>query len=237
MAFGDLLGTLSGRAATIAASNDLTGSVSVAADDLIFVVFGQQSNLTVTGITDNLGNTYSAVSAGTDPGSPTARAFYSVVTSAGTLTTVTAAATASVNDYAGFVAVIEGPFDATPLDAAPTDVSNDVTSPFTCPATGTLAQADEAVMAYVVANQSGAFTATSPNLLAGNVNISTTVRIGVGYQAVSATTSVQPEFTASVPTGSVLGTASFKKAATGASTIIGKGLLNSPLLGRRRLVA
>ena len=47
---------------------------------------GQQTSLTVTAVTDNLGNTYSATNAGSDNGNITGRAFYSRVTVPGTLT-------------------------------------------------------------------------------------------------------------------------------------------------------
>lgn len=221
MAFGSLKGALTGSLASITASaNNMTNAgISVSVGDLVFAVVGQQTNLTTTGCSDNLGNTYTAVDAGTDAGAVTARAFYARVTTAGTLTTVTAAATASSNDFAGVAAVIEGPFATSPLDAHPANITSDITSPFNCPATGTLAQADEVVIGWGAANQNTSWGSVEPNSVAANANQSTNVKVVVGYQAVSATTSVVPVFTAaSNPTQAILGTASFLKDLTQALT-------------------
>ena len=212
MAFGGLLGTLTGNGNSVGATNALSGSVVVKVGDLVFVCFGQQTNLTATGTTDNLGNTYSAQNAGTDAGAATGRAFYTVVTAAGTLTTCTVAASSSTNDYAGFVAVIDGPF--TTIDANPANATADTTSPFTCPATGTLAQADEVVMCWIASDGSASWSATSPNLKAGQANNSTNIKVTIGYQAVTATTTVSPEFTGTNPTVDALGTCSFKRDTT-----------------------
>lgn len=211
MAFGDLLGTLTGNGNSVGATNALSGSVVVKVGDLVWVCFGQQTNLTATGTTDNLGNTYTAQNAGTDAGTSTGRCFYSIVTVAGTLTTCTVAASSSTNDYAGFVAVIDGPVSA--IDTNPANAS-DTTSPFTCPATGTLAQAAEIVMAAgTCPSGTGAtWAASSPNLLAGQANNSTNIKATIGYQAVNATTTVSPAFTAgSNPADDTLFTASFKR--------------------------
>lgn len=224
MAFGDLKGTLSGSGASITSSNALTGSVSVSSGDLVFVAFGQQINLTATTVTDNLGNTYTATNAGTDNGNSTGRAYYSLVTVGGTLTTVTVAATASSNDYAGMVAVIEGPFQSSPLDKNLANIS-DTSSPFTCPATGTLTQADEVIIGWMVCTEGSAtYSATSPNLKAGQVSATNMLSI-IGYQTVAATTTVSPEFTGTNPGASTLGTSTFMKAAGGAAVTRSYGII------------
>lgn len=212
MAFGGLKGTLVGAANSITNPIDATGSVVVAVGDLVFGVIGEQTSLTAGTVTDNLGNTYAATQAGTDAGTSTGRAYYSRVTVAGTLTAVHFAATASTDNVAVVAAVIEGPFVTSPLDANPTNITSDITSPFTCPATGTLAQASEVVMAWGVATGSTVWAATSPNLLATQQATQSVLHTVVGYQAVAATTTVSPAFTAaSNPTDAVLGTASFKQ--------------------------
>lgn len=211
MAFGDLKGTLTGSVASVTNPTDATGSVSVAVGDLVYCTFAQQTNLTVTAASDNLGNTYSAVNAGTDGGDATARCFYSRVTVAGTLTTVSFAATASGNDASCIADVIEGPFVVSPLDANPAN-GTDVTSPYTCPATGTLAQADEVVMAAIAIKGNLTVVATSPSTIAGTV-ARANISCGQSRRVVSATTSVAPEFTAGVNDHSVQVTASFKKLA------------------------
>lgn len=213
MAFGGLKGTLAGNAGSITNPAVCSGSVVVAVGDLVVAVCGQQTSLTVTACSDNLGNTYSAQNAGTDGGTPTGRMFYARVTVGGTLTAVNFATTASTNDWAGLAAVIEGPFAVSPLDANPANITSDVSSPFTCPSSGTLARAGEVVIAWGAANQSTVWAATSPNLLAGNANNSTNIKVAIGYQAVASTSAVAPAFTAAAnPTQCVLGTASFKRA-------------------------
>ena len=222
MAFGALLGTLQRNVASVTnPTSTSAGSIAVNIGDLIFGVFGEQTSLTAGGtVTDNLGNTYAYVSAGTDAGTNTARAFYSRVTVAGTLTTVSIPATASANDAGIAVGVFEGPFATSPLDKAPTDVSNDLTTPYTGPATGTLAQADELVVSWFTTNGAVTHTATAPNTKSHQVSQGTTVTLSLGYQVVAATTTVTPAWTSSAtPTADVIGTASFKKAASVPQTI------------------
>ena len=209
MAFGDLKGTLTGNANSITNPSDLTGSVAVATGDLIFVAFCQQTSLTATGCTDNLSNTYTATNAGNDTGTQTGRAFWARASAPGTLTTVHVAASASTNDYAGFVAVIAGPVSPSPLDANPANGTSDLTSPFTCPSTGTLAQPQEIVIAWMTAPSSATFSASSPNLLAGQANNSNNAKAVIGYQAVNSTSGVAPEFTGTAPGEITLGTSSF----------------------------
>lgn len=214
MAFGGLKGTLRANATSIPNPATATGSVVVAVGDLVYAVFGEQTSPTTTTCSDNLGNTYAALSAATDAGTSTAHAYYSRVTVAGTLTTVSAVATASSSNYAAVAAVIEGPFAIGPLDANPANITSDNTSPFTCPTTGTLNRANEVVMCFQVATGSTATSASSPNTLAGTQESTATVlHVCVGYQLVSSTSAVAPAFTAgSNPTDSVLGTTSFKGA-------------------------
>lgn len=208
--FGELLGTLGVNAGSITASFSATGSVDVSVGDLIISVVCQQTSLTVTGVTDNLSNSYSAQNAGTDAGNVTGRCFYSIATNAGTLTTVTAACTGSTNDGVHIAAVIKGPFQS--IDANVANITSDITSPFTCPSSGTLAQAQEVVIGWGVASYGTAWSATSPNLEATERANSTTIKAIIGYQAVSATTAVSPAFTAgSNPGQAVLGTLSFRR--------------------------
>lgn len=212
MAFGDSKGTLTASAASVTNPSDATGSVAVVVGDLIFGVFAEQTSLTAGTVTDNLGNTYTATNAGTDAGNRTGRAYYSRVTVAGTLTTVHFAATSSADDYAAAVVVIEGPFASSPLDTNPGNITSDVTSPFNCPATGTLAQALEVVMSWGAGDSAGTWTATSPTLL-GVTTGAFTVRATIGYQATAATTSVVPVLNSTVnPSQLVLGTSSFMAA-------------------------
>src|SRR5262245_18127235 len=135
MAFGDLKGTWTFTANSIVANNQATlatGSSTVAVGDLVVVVIGEQTSNTSSGASDTLGNTYSAVTAGTLAGtSISGRAFYARVTTSGTSTNVNVASTASANNVAIVAACIEVPFASSPLDAAPANNNNtDNSSPF-----------------------------------------------------------------------------------------------------------
>ncbi len=216
MAFGDLKGGagLNNNAASITNPCSVTGSIAVNAGDLIYAVIGEQTSLTVTACGDNLhgGSTYTATNAGTDSGTSTGRAFYKRVTVPGTLTSVDFVATASSDNVAAVVAVFEGPFDSTPIDANPANVQ-DIASAFLCPATGTLVQANELVIGWAVATGSTVWSATSPNTSEASLQVATVnvLHTIIGHQVVAATTTLQPAFTAgSNPTDSVLGTNSFK---------------------------
>jgi hypothetical protein len=134
-----------------------------------------------------------------------------IATAAGTLTSVDAACTSGIQDAAIGAVVYTGPFAASPLDASPANASNDTSSPFTCPPTGTLGQAIELVIAWMATQTSSTYSATAPNLLDLEVIQSTTAHVVIGSQVTAATTTISPEFTAaSGPTNDVLGTISFK---------------------------
>lgn len=207
MAKGDLRGTLTASVNSVTNPTNATGSVAVSVDDLVFVTMAQQTNLTASSVTDNLGNTYNAVNAGTDGGTVTARSFYSHVTNAGTLTQVSVAATASTNDASVVASVIEGPFLTSPLDANPAN-GTDATTPFACPATGALAQASEVVMSAIAVAGNQTVAATSPSLISGTV-ARANASCGNARRVVSSTSSVTPEFTGTSATA-VQVTASFK---------------------------
>lgn len=209
MALGGLKGTLSLTGPSVGSSNALAGSVSVAVGDLVFVAFAQQTALTASSVSDNLGNSYSAINVGTDAGVVTGRAFYSRVTVGGTLTSVSVAATSSTNDFAGLAAVIEGPVQASPLNANPANGSNDTASPFTCPATGSLSMSHQVVLCACMHDNNVSLSATSPNLLAGEANRANAA-VAIGYQLVSSTSTISPEFTGTNPAANVLITASFR---------------------------
>jgi hypothetical protein len=211
--FGNLLGTLTGNIADIVNPAVATGSVAVAVGDLVLAVLVEQTAQTATACADNLGNTYTAVSAGVDGGTVAHRGYYSRVTVAGTLTSVSFTVTGGTHNACMIAAAFQGPFAVSPVDAIPTATTNVLATSIPCPATGTLAQADELVACYLSINGNQTITADSPNLLALRAN-STTVQSGaIGYQKVSATTTVTPAFTVGVtPTVSNMSTVTFKKA-------------------------
>jgi len=213
MAFGANKGTWSFGANSIVANNQATlatGSAVVAKGDLIVVVAGEQTTNTLASASDTLGNTYTAATAATLGGGVSARAFYTIVTNAGTNTNVNVQASASSSNVAIIAASWEGSFSA--VDKTPANNNNtDNSSPFTCPATGTLAQQVEMIIAWMVDNTTNTKTATSPNLLARQQN-QTVISTVVGYQTVNSTGTVSPAWTGTNPTGSQQGTISFKAA-------------------------
>lgn len=217
MAFGDLLGTLSGSGLSVTNPSVASGSVVVAVGDLIVGVMGEQNSLTVSACGDNLGNSYTAQNVGTDAGTICGRMFYSRVTVAGTVTALNFTATASTLNFTVVGACFAGPFTSPPIDANPANASNDITSPFTCPATGTLAQADELVVAWATA---GTLTATdwvgSGVTKAIQATDGAITNATIGRVVVSSTSTITPAYTGTAPSAvDVLGTASFKSAAAG----------------------
>jgi hypothetical protein len=208
VAQGDLRGTLTGSVNSVTNPTVASGSVSVSVGDLVFGTMSQQTALSASGtVTDNLGNTYAYVNAGTDGGTVAGRSFYARVTVAGTLTTVNVPATASANDASVVADVIEGPFLTSPLDASLANAT-DATTPFTCTATGVMAQASNVVMAAISIAGAQTVAATSPSTICGTVNRAN-ASVGQSRRVVSATTSIAPEFTGTSATA-VQTTAAFK---------------------------
>lgn len=217
MAWGDVKGTLTGGATSIPAGGAMaaSGSVSIAAGDLIVAMVAEVGANTVTGVTDNLGNNYSAPNAGS-LSSVGGRAFYSVAAAAGTLTAVTGQGTASANDFAIAAAVFTGPFTPAPLDTSPANTT-DATSPFTGPATGTLGKPLEIVVSCFASTRGyNDFLATSPNVtrvqaMSGTLGAANSCSAAIGSQTTAATTTVTPAWTRSSGTftGGVETTMSF----------------------------
>lgn len=217
MAIGDLKGTLTGAANSIGTAmptTTLTGSGVVAVDDLIYCVVGEQTTNTTTAVTDlTLGNTFTPLTAAVDAGTSTARPFYCRVTVAGTLVAGSLQATANGGTNNGAIAaiIIQGPIDeSSPLDANPANITSDITSPFTCPSTGTLGQAKEIVCCFSCSTGSAVWTATSPNLLGAQIATQSVLSVRCGYQLVNSTSAVAPVFAGTNPTDGSLGTASFR---------------------------
>jgi hypothetical protein len=216
VAKGDLRGTLTGSVNSVTNPTVASGSVAVSVGDLVFGTMSQQTALSASGtVTDNLGNTYAYVNAGTDGGTVAGRSFYARVTVAGTLTTVNVPATASANDASVVADVIEGPFLTSPLDASLANAT-DATTPFTCTATGVMAQASNVVMAAISIAANQTVAATSPSTICGTV-ARANASVGQSRRVVSATTSVAPEFTGTSATA-VQTTAAFKLDPTSALT-------------------
>lgn len=210
MAFGDVRGTLQVAANSITNPTNLAGSVAVQVNDLVFVALGEQTALTAGACTSSLVTTYTATNAGLDSGTVTGRAYWGLVTSAGTLTQISVAATASADNVAAVAVVFEGPFASSPLDASPA-LNEDIASPFTTNLTGTLAQADELIVSWSVNGAAGNWTATSPNVNRVELNTQAVLTTRIGSWVVSATTSVSAAWTGTNPTDDVLGINSFKQ--------------------------
>src|SRR5262245_30695993 len=212
MAFGDKRGNLSVTAGSTTNPTNATGSVSVSVGDVVFIAVAERAVVTAGTVTDNLGHTYTQFNAGSTS-VVGVKGYYLRVTSSGTLTQISVAATASSADIAISASVHEGPVVVSPLDSNPANAT-DSTTPFTCPATGTLAQADELVVAWMgCGNGKTDILATSPMTLSQNVASgggANTAAIATAFKVVSATTTTTPEFTAvsgNASGGAVEGTA------------------------------
>jgi hypothetical protein len=181
---------------------------TVQVGDLVYVLVTERSDLTVTGITDNIGNTYTPVNSGSDIGTITGRAFYSIVTNPGTIFTVSAAMTPSNNDCIMMAQAFQGPFAA--IDANPANVGTDITSPYDGPASGTLAQADELLVAWATRTDSTAINGVSPLVNLSQVSTGSAMRTRLSMLRTSSTTSFAPQFTsASDPIALLSGTTTF----------------------------
>lgn len=198
------------------------GPVTVAAGDVIVVLFGDQVAGTAPTIGDNIGgNTWTALSG---PTTNTARLskWYCVVANGGSMT-VTVTFQSSAGARAGALGVWDATiFGASPLDANVTN-ANDSTSPYDCPLSGTLAQTDEIVLGFCsrASNAALAAGASETGIIeahsSGSGGAGANVSVGLTYRKVSATTSIQPQMTGTSVAG-VVGTASFKTTSIVAGT-------------------
>ncbi len=219
MAFGDLItnGTGSLTGASIGASNAIpinggTG-VTVVLGDLVVAVLAEQTSLTASGTTDNLGNTYTASNSGTLTGAAiSGRMYYSTVDKPGTLTTVTMTATSSAHDFSCVAAVYRGLFATSVLDTNIANATTDITSVFTCPATGTRNQASDLIIGWAAANNNGADTSS------GNYTVAVdaprlNAHACIAHRVVTTTADDSPTIASGTnPANQVLGTTSFRQA-------------------------
>jgi hypothetical protein len=180
-------------------------------DDLIVVVVADQKGGTAPTVADDGSNSYTALTTGTN--TVRCQAWYSRITTAMGTITVTmpntnASAAVAAYRFSGSL--------STPLDTNPA-MTNDSTSPYTGPLSGTLAQANEILAGYYcLAGPGGDTTAASTNSTAIVRGASTGGSAGtnsmavVSYQFQSATTSVQASITNSTNRTGITGTATFK---------------------------
>lgn len=218
LAFGSVrsAAAMLGRQANSGAALSFSGKMEVTVGDVV-VVGVSMNNSTfsdITSISDDLGNTYTALSAGGSVGGGTTassgRVFYSRITNAGdALLSATIGSTQWVN---AFAACYAGPFQASPLDANPTFAS-DATSPLTSPSSGTLAQADELVVSFVHTRGVTEITAVDNSFtrIADIETLENDIHTGMAAKVVSATTAQQVSFTVTTDGDAGLYIASFKK--------------------------
>ncbi len=221
-AFGTLLATFGVTSNSVVSSNAavlISGSGAVQMGDLAFAVFGEQTALTVSAVVDNLGHTYTATNVGTDAGSVSGIAFYARMTSNGTLTSLTGAATASTDNLAFPAAIFAGPFDAPPADVnIANSTAGSAGTTYSSPASGARGQFIELVVGWMARGNGGAsatLAAVSPNLTAIELQSQTVAQAVIGYQTTVNSSSLTPVFTsAGAGAGTsgvrVLGTTSFR---------------------------
>jgi len=212
MAFAAEQGTAITDPVTIDGSSDQPlNSTAVEVGDLIIATLGQQTALTLTAVTDNLGNTYVAQNAGTDTGNVTGRMFYARVTVPGNLTSVSFDTTSSVNNYAATVVVFKGPFIVSPLDENPVNLEGDITSPVTCPDPGFTTISKEIHFSWVVSEGGNRPTGMGVGTFLNSiVDSESLVSVGQGYTLADATGESVHTFTyGSNPTDTITGTATF----------------------------
>jgi hypothetical protein len=204
-----LRGSLSGGAASITNPIVASGSVALEKGDLIIAVLGEQTALTVTAVTDNLGNSYTAQNAGTDAGTVSGRMFRAIAAARGTLTSVSFAATASADDASCVAAVFRGPFENIDINAA--NVTNDTTNPLSSNSTGTLSTGRQLAVGWIAGafSTSGLDTASGFSVAASQRQ-STAIETMISYKVVSDNSALTADFTGAGTIGNnVIGVATF----------------------------
>jgi hypothetical protein len=165
-AIGDCIGLFGDGFRAVSGNGSLTGFCTVAVGDVVVVVWGGliSTPTNFSAASDNLGNSYTMVTGDTDAGGNGVRAAYSIVTVAGNLTTITA--TRAGTEASCFqAAVFKGPATALDVTVAAADIAS--ATPISWGATGTLAQADELIIAYSGDHAARLYTPVSPSVLAG----------------------------------------------------------------------
>lgn len=228
MAFGDLKGTLSVSNTSNSGSFSLTGSVSINTGDLIVVNVSAVSG-TSTPITVNGG--YTTLQDAND-GNLRCKTAYRISTVTGTLSSISVSYSGSgSDDYAATAAVFEGPFTASPLDANPSPTVDRV-SPYGATPSGTLAQANELIIAFLAIFTGRTDVTADPALLLAINTASSTddaagsVSSSVGYKVVSSTSSTAGTFISggSGRSNGLAGLASFMAASTDRNGVLSETL-------------
>lgn len=205
-----VIGTAKNTSTSSVTSLSTSTALTVAVGDLVFVSFYGHASITSCTISDNLRNTWTALTSSTAEGD--LYAAFTVVTTAGSMTpsaTITSAAVAKIISAVQYRATAG--FVSSPLDVNPSVTSSTSTGTVSGPATGTLAQASELLVGYC-----GQLTTTAPaSLVFGTDDVTDTAGSGsdkvgasIAHETVSATSSVTQQWT--MAAGSVMGVASFK---------------------------
>lgn len=191
-----------------------TGTLSTAVGDVVVVMFGDLVAGVAPTIADNLANTWTQLT-----GSPATNgvrstgwiATVAVGKSGNMRVTVTFGSSSAAR--AGVMAV----FDATYVTVKDADktFASDSTSPYDCPTSGTLAQANEVVIGMCFANGivspavSDAGTLVDTGLTSGS-GATTNVAVSMSYRSVNTTAAVAPQFTLGTNRSGVVATQSLK---------------------------
>lgn len=218
MAFGDILSSDSASSTNPGTSLATSTGAAVLWGNLAVVCFGIRSTtatIGATSIVDNLGNEWKLI-AQTDGGTTANKSvWYSLIRTSGTMTVTVSWPNSVTSDAAVCVVVYAGPFTTSPLDKQPADL-NDAVSPYDCPASGTLSQAAELIIATGCNGNGITYVATSPNVIAkqaGGTGANTESCV-IGSWVVAATTTVAPQFTSGTNTNGNFGTATFMQGIT-----------------------
>jgi hypothetical protein len=207
MAFGTIINSATGASTGTSVSTQATStSLTVSVGDLVVVGYAYRTNSPVT-ITDNLSNTWTAL---TDKNgvSNTEGMSYTIVTVAGTMTPQMnfTAVTSSKTIYA---AQIAGPFASSVLDINPA-VASVSAGTVNGNATGTLSQGPEIAISYANHGANTGLAVSGSFTLITSIGISTNLQGGLSYLVVNDTTSLTPSWT--VTANGFIGSATFKAA-------------------------
>jgi hypothetical protein len=235
---GDCIGLFVGSSISGASGSIIVrGQATVAVGDVVVLSWGaiEASGPTLTGVSDNLGNTYTLPTGLVDGSANSCRAAWTIVTTAGELTSLTATRSSTVQTVI-VAAAFKGPATALDKDITPVQVSG---TTLNYPTTGTLAQASELVVGYSGDHSGRLNTAASGQLLAVESYCGNTTGgqgANIVFDLVAATTAVVISTTPHNSSLTVAGVLTFKITpgpAQGSATLVG----DSALTASARLIA
>lgn len=212
VSFGDIVGVSRNGVLSITNPFSPSSAITISVGDLVFVAINEIASITATTCSDNLGNSYTALTSGINSNA-TIKGYFSVATTGGACTP-SVATTSSTNDAAIVCTAYKGAFAAgSQLDKNPA-VLGDSAEPYTANATGTLSQADELIVGYFGTSVPDVYDTPAPSAKMGARQVDTAFNVGCCLTSLVVSSTSTVSMAVSGNNGSrstVCGVATFKK--------------------------